>query len=242
MKRFLIAFGVFFCWFLLGILFINTSGALDRKSIFASEVSTKRDIDSTPNVIKPELVPFVNLDSEEEEEEENQDSIIKMSDTITAANLNSSNDQLIQELNKNIQDNKRELAEYEEKLRNAKKRTNATSVAPRTFDALFYPEFKHARFVAEQKATSFLIFVKQKLSADPNLHIKVVGHTDYIGDKEDNYLLALDEAKKVREFLIKSLKLPDNQVSAYSSGETEPIYDRDSANRELNHRIEIYFE
>ncbi|PHR90504.1 MAG: hypothetical protein COA80_16065 [Leeuwenhoekiella sp.] len=238
MKRFLIAFGVFFCWFLLGILFMNTTGALDRKSVFASKISTESDIDSTPNATKPEFVPFVEDNSDEEDSKRT----LTQPDTFMGTNLNQSNEQVVEELTKTIQANKRQLAEDLEKLRNAKKRSNATAVAPRTFDALFYPEFKHARFVAEQKATSFLSFVKQKLSADPNLHIKVVGHTDYIGDKEDNYLLALDEAKKVREFLIKSLKLPDNQVSAYSSGETEPIYDRDSANRELNHRIEIYFE
>ncbi len=240
MKRFLIAFGVFNCWFILGIVLMNNTGALDRGSIFASKVLIEEVVERTPDndVSKPELIPFVDEQSSNSEINGTQ----KEPDTFIGNNVGGGNQQLVQDLTKSIQDKKRAIAEETEQLRNVKKKTSYKALAPRTFDALFYPEFKHARFVAEQKATSFLSFIKQKLSADPNLHIKVVGHTDYIGDKDDNYALALDEAKKVREFLIKSLKLPDNQVSAYSNGETEPIYDRDSENRELNHRIEIYFE
>ena len=239
MKRFLIALGVFCCWFFLGVLFMNTTGAVDQSSLFASKVVKPKDLDTTPGDTTPtEFVPFI----EEDPRENDTNTVFQEADTFMVNNLSRGNEQLVEDLTRSIQEKKRELAEDLEKLRNVKKNTNATAVAPRTFDALFYPEFKHARFVVDQKATSFLSFVKQKLAADANLHIKVVGHTDYIGDKEDNYMLALDEAKKVREFLIKSLKLPDNQVSAYSSGETEPIYDRDSENRELNHRIEIYFE
>lgn len=240
MKRFLIAFGVFSCWFILGILVMNNTGVLDRGSIFASSIVINDEVESTPedDISKPELIPFVD-ESLSKDEINNTET---EPDTFLSANVNSGNEQLVQDLVKSIQDKKKAIAEETEQLRNVKKKSNSKTLAPRTFDALFYPEFKHARFVAEQKATSFLSFIKQKLSADPNLHIKVVGHTDYIGDKDDNYELALDEAKKVRDFLIKSLKLPDNQVSAYSSGETEPIYNRDSENRELNHRIEIYFE
>lgn len=219
---------------------MNNTGALDRGSIFASKIVIEEEKESNPedNVSKPEFIPFVDEEPSNTETTKAQTE----PDTFMGNNVNGGNEQLVQDLTKSIQDKKKAIAEETEQLRNVKKKTSNRTLAPRTFDALFYPEFKHARFVAEQKATSFLSFIKQKLSADPNLHIKVVGHTDYIGDKDDNYALALDEAKKVREFLIKSLKLPDNQVSAYSSGETEPIYDRDSENRDLNHRIEIYFE
>lgn len=219
---------------------MNNTGALDRGSIFASKIVIEEEKESNPedNVSKPEFIPFVDEEPSNAETTKAQTE----PDTFMGNNVNGGNEQLVQDLTKSIQDKKKAIAEETEQLRNVKKKTSNRTLAPRTFDALFYPEFKHARFVAEQKATSFLSFIKQKLSADPNLHIKVVGHTDYIGDKDDNYALALDEAKKVREFLIKSLKLPDNQVSAYSSGETEPIYDRDSENRDLNHRIEIYFE
>ncbi len=238
MKRFLIAFGVFCCWFLLGILFLNTTGALDRRSIFASN-ETINNRSSNPDDLKlpVTLVPFVD----EDDLIENNTNIYEL-DTFSGSALNRGNEKLVEDLTKSIQDKKKALAEELEQLRNVKKQSRGNTIAPRNFDALFYPEFKHARFVVDQKATSFLSFIKLKLASDPNLHIKVVGHTDYIGDQQDNYILALDEAKKVREFLIKSLTLPDNQVSAYSSGETEPIYEKNSENRELNHRIEIFFE
>ena len=238
MKHFLIAFAVFCCWFVLGILFLDSSGALDRTSIFRPSLNQNKTIERKLDTTTRMFVPFVDdapKDSTDFDTTTEKDSFIEHT-------INRGNEQLIQDLIRSIQDKKREIAKEKEQLRSFKLKTKSTDLEPLTSDALFYPEFYFNNLIVDQKAIEFLNRIKQRLQEDPNTHIKIVSHTTHEGTVEDNYDFALKEANRVRDFIIKSLKLPDNQVSAYSRGELEPIYNIDSPNRELNHRIELYFE
>ena len=51
---------------------------------------------------------------------------------------------------------------------------------------------------------------------NPNLIIEVIGHTDNIGNANDNYLLGLNYAKQVRWYFINKGGIDKNKVVASS--------------------------
>ncbi|MEH6656484.1 OmpA family protein [Leeuwenhoekiella marinoflava] len=176
----------------------------------------------------------------------NRDSEINDKNKFSDSSINNSrtNDKFIEELQKRLKRNKLAMEEDQERLRLAKLKqaeVKTESVA-RNVDITFRPVFKMARLVRDQNAVEFLAKVKLKLKAKPQARIDIIGYTDHIGDDRDNYELALDQAEKIRLFLIKSLNLPENQVFAYSKGEDDPLYTRDMEDKiKLNNRYELIF-
>lgn len=177
---------------------------------------------------------------------EGSNSEITTKNTYTDSSLNSSgtNDKLIEELQSRLERTKHAMEDDQERLRLAKLKqveVHSKSVV-RNVDITFRPVFKMARLVRDQNAAEFLAEVKRKLRIKPQARIDIIGYTDHIGDDRDNYELALDQAEKIRLFLIKSLNLPENQVFAYSKGEDDPLYTRDMEDKiKLNNRYELIF-
>ena len=69
--------------------------------------------------------------------------------------------------------------------------------------------------------------------------------TDFLAryPAKDNYKIALEQAQKIRQFIIKSFNLPENQVIATSKGEADPLYPREMEDKiELNNRYELIFK
>lgn len=70
--------------------------------------------------------------------------------------------------------------------------------------------------------------------------IKVVGHTDDVGDESSNKKLSQDRAKSVSAALKKALNNKDMSFSESGRGENSPVVPNDSdENRQKNRRVEI---
>ena len=73
----------------------------------------------------------------------------------------------------------------------------------------------------------------------PNLKIEIAGHTDNIGNKDDNIKLSENRAKSVVDYLI-SEGVKYNRVQAKGYGESFPISDNTTEKgREKNRRVEF---
>lgn len=242
MKNFLIAFSVFSCWCVVGLYFLNATGAFNnRKSLFVDASSTVESPNS--GTIKKQAPGYV-LDSiyqaTEPTEQLADRGIYQDSSLAKTGNY----DKLIDDIQKRMERNQRAIDEDEERLRLAKLSKTATTKATKpNADITFRPVFKMARLVRDENASRFLAEVERRLKIKPQAKIEIIGYTDHIGDDRDNYVIALEQAQKIRLFLIKSLNLPENQVIALSKGEEFPLYPREQEDKiELNNRYELIFK
>lgn len=77
------------------------------------------------------------------------------------------------------------------------------------------------------------------LSENPNLHIRIEGHTDNVGKAEDLLRLSEDRANALRDFLI-SKGCAANRIETKGCGPKFPLNDNDSEEqRAKNRRVEI---
>lgn len=81
--------------------------------------------------------------------------------------------------------------------------------------------------------------IRMILRSNPQFNLKIIGHTDDIGNEEENLVLSQKRAESVARFLI------NNGISSYrietdGKGESEPITkNRSEINRFLNRRVEF---
>ncbi|MFM2394663.1 MAG: hypothetical protein RLZZ546_2645 [Bacteroidota bacterium] len=77
------------------------------------------------------------------------------------------------------------------------------------------------------------------LMKQPQIKIKIIGHTDNVGNEGDNLQLSLERAKSVYEALIR-LNIAQQRLSYDGKGETQPISSNDTEEgRRLNRRTEF---
>lgn len=77
------------------------------------------------------------------------------------------------------------------------------------------------------------------LNQYPNLKIAIHGHTDYVGQEEDNFKLSTARAKAVFDFLI-TKNIGAERLSYLGFGETQPIASNEvAAGRQENRRVEF---
>ncbi len=82
-------------------------------------------------------------------------------------------------------------------------------------------------------------YLFQLLTDKPSIFIEIRGHTDSVGNDEDNMALSLARAKKVRDVLLQK-GIEQERISFKGFGETMPIADNDSEEgRRLNRRTEF---
>lgn len=79
------------------------------------------------------------------------------------------------------------------------------------------------------------------LKANPNVHVRLSGHTDYIGSDEYNLTLSRNRARAVANFMV--LRGIDSQrVISYGFGKSRPVSpDKTDDARAINRRVEIRF-
>jgi len=81
--------------------------------------------------------------------------------------------------------------------------------------------------------------IAAKLRANPDMHIRIVGHTDSTGDHTSNVVVGQRRADAVKIEMLK-LGVPTGQIETTSMAETQPIAPNDtSTNRDRNRRVEI---
>lgn len=78
------------------------------------------------------------------------------------------------------------------------------------------------------------------LSNDPNLHVRVVGHTDSTGSDAINNPLSVERATSVRNYLV-DRGVDKGRIEAVGRGSREPVADNATqAGRAGNRRVEIF--
>lgn len=69
--------------------------------------------------------------------------------------------------------------------------------------------------------------------------VTITGHTDMVGDAEQNRTRGLQQAQKIKDLLV-AKRVPDKQIACRSQGESRPIESNDTPEgRYLNRRLEI---
>lgn len=82
----------------------------------------------------------------------------------------------------------------------------------------------------------------QVLQSRPSLFVVVVGHTDDVGDEEQNAQIALARAEAVVAYLVEGGVVP-TQIVVASAGEDDPTASNETeAGRDANRRIELQFK
>lgn len=87
------------------------------------------------------------------------------------------------------------------------------------------------------EARQNLSWVYEKMIRFPKKYVRVVGHTDSVGEPDKNLGLSKARAKAVRDYLVARGIKKDRVITAFA-GEAEPLCYTDSC-RELNRRAEL---
>lgn len=107
---------------------------------------------------------------------------------------------------------------------------------------IVYPNYTSSGIGANQQLKDVLDLIKRTLEQRPETTIKIIGHTDNIGNYQDNYNTGLKHARQVRWYLIAKGNLDRKIITALSKGESEPIDSNNSERgRNANRRIEVIF-
>ncbi len=78
------------------------------------------------------------------------------------------------------------------------------------------------------------------LTENPNVKIKIVGHTDSDGDDKSNLDLSKRRAAAVKNVLVKEFNIDASRIETDGKGESDPIAKNDSAvNKAKNRRVEF---
>lgn len=116
----------------------------------------------------------------------------------------------------------------------------------KTFKALMATEniqFESSK--SEIKAVSYSLLEKIKKNAllCTNSKINIIGHTDNVGNDEENRTLSYNRALAVKAWLFNHGGIPLERLEAIGKGESEPIESNDTkAGRAKNRRIEFIVE
>lgn len=102
-----------------------------------------------------------------------------------------------------------------------------------------YSSFAQQNFKPDATLKSYALELKSYLQKHPNKRVSIVGHTDFVGEEEDNLWIGEQRAKLVMKYLI-SIGIDANKMTASSKGESDPKFPNTTdANRAKNRRIEI---
>lgn len=83
-------------------------------------------------------------------------------------------------------------------------------------------------------------FVAKIMIANPELRIRVTGHTDHVGSDEDNLRLSKNRSRSFRQALIDRYGIDPSRIETRGMGESQPIQSNDTEEgRYANRRIVI---
>ncbi len=105
-----------------------------------------------------------------------------------------------------------------------------------------YPKFSNSGILVNDELKKLLSEIKDALKNHPAIEIKIIGHTDNIGNSNDNFATGLKYARQVRWYLVAKGNIDKTKIIASSKGESEPIDSNNShKGRIANRRIEVIF-
>jgi len=82
--------------------------------------------------------------------------------------------------------------------------------------------------------------IAKALIENPNVRIKVIGHTDSDGQTSTNLKLSKERAMSVKNVLIYKYDIDADRIETYGKGESEPVADNNTATgKAKNRRVEF---
>jgi hypothetical protein len=107
---------------------------------------------------------------------------------------------------------------------------------------IVYPRFSTNGILINNNLKVLLEEVKQVVKANPDVRIELIGHTDNIGNSEDNYTMGLNYSKQVEWYLVAKGGIANSKIKSSSKGEEEPIdNNKTEKGRITNRRVEVVF-
>lgn len=93
--------------------------------------------------------------------------------------------------------------------------------------------------ILERESTIDLDFAVSFLRENPDVRIEVGGHTDNVGDPEENRRLSLERAQAVKAYLIGN-RIKGERIAVQGYGDTRPIASNSTEEgRQMNRRVEM---
>lgn len=105
-----------------------------------------------------------------------------------------------------------------------------------------YPKFVNNDIFPNEELRNLLTEMQSVFAANPQVTAEIIGHTDNIGNAQDNYVVGLKYAQQVRWYLISKGDFDRKRIKARSEGENVPITSNNSKKGRLeNRRIEVRY-
>ena len=105
-----------------------------------------------------------------------------------------------------------------------------------------YPKLENNDIFENDALREFLAEVKQAIAENPDLRVRIIGHTDNVGNANDNYRLGLKYSRQVKWYLVNKGRIDRTLINAVSEGESKSIAsNKTDRGRFLNRRIEIIY-
>ena len=253
MKGFLATFFIFLLWATAGIYYIHIKE--DSKNTTSSFVDASQEQKEETQKSQPSIVNTSNKETPAIETKDtintkmydniDKDSLINETsfDIINSLSLleNSSLDPqlLAAEIKKSIaisdtiDINKDEPAIVYEDKKVTEEASNASS-------QLFYPKYANTDLILDKELVVYATQLKKILKENPDKKVTIIGHTDNVGNAEDNFRIGLKKSRQIKWYLTVRRGIKRSKITAISRGESSPIEDNASAwGRKKNNRIEI---
>ena len=101
-------------------------------------------------------------------------------------------------------------------------------------------EFEHGKSILTDEMTKDLDKIANFLLDNPNINLRISGHTDSAGDTDFNLRLSQERADAIMEYLVNSGGVQPQKIIAKGYGSTQPIRNEETeADRRLNRRVEF---
>ena len=104
---------------------------------------------------------------------------------------------------------------------------------------LIYFPFNSDKEIRNPQIEAYLDRLAAQMKADPQMRIKITGHTDNIGKAETNLWVGMQRAKRIRDILVRK-GADASRIQTASEGERKPIASNATREgRRKNRRVEI---
>lgn len=114
---------------------------------------------------------------------------------------------------------------------------------PNVVGDTFYPRYEGSSLVVDRDLIKHATDLKEVLDQNPSKKLLIIGHTDNIGDKNDNFSIGLKKARQIKWYLTTRIGISREKIRAISRGEEDPIESNSSAyGQNKNNRVEIIVE
>lgn len=119
--------------------------------------------------------------------------------------------------------------------------SSVTTKKTKPIQQQFYFNFKHNSYALESKEMNTLKLLTDSLNKFEFDSIVIIGHTDNIGDAENNLILSKKRAQTIASYF-GDAELKAKKISSYGAGSRKPLQSNETTEgQQANRRVEILF-